>query len=68
MDSKQKRTSYHATFKKYCISSTLDGSEDDVLWNDTKDDGERGNESTAKEDSSVDNSDDSSSEYHVLFS
>ena len=31
------------SFKKCCISSTLDGSEDDVLWNDTEDDGERGN-------------------------
>ena len=51
------------SFKKCCISSALDGSEDDVLWNDTEDDGERGNESTSKEESSVDKSDDSSSEY-----
>ena len=51
------------SFKKCCISSALDGSKDDVLWNDTEDDGERGNEWTSKEDSSMDNSDDSSSEY-----
>ena len=48
------------SFKKCCISSALDGSEDDVLWNDTEDDGERGNESTST--SSGHNSDDS--EYH----
>ena len=44
------------SFKKFCISSALDGSEDDVLWSDTEDDGERGNVSISKEDSSVDNS------------
>ena len=38
-------------------SSALDGSEDDMLWNDTKDDGERGNES--KSTSSGHNIDDS---------
>ena len=48
------------SFKKCCISSALDGSEDDVLWNDTEDDGERGNVSTSI--SSGHNSDDS--EYH----
>ena len=45
------------SFKKCCISSALDGSEDDVLWNDTEDDGERGNKSTST--SSGHNSDDS---------
>ena len=40
-----------------------DGSEDDVLWHDTVNDGERGNESTSKEDSPVGNNDDSISEY-----
>ena len=48
------------SFKKYCISSALDDSEEDVLWNDTEYDGERGNESTST--SSGHNSDDS--EYH----
>jgi hypothetical protein len=42
------------SFNKCYISSALDGS---VLWNDTEDDGERGNESTST--SSGHNSDDS---------
>ena len=33
------------SFNKCSISSALEGSEDDVLWNDTEDGGERGNES-----------------------
>ena len=45
------------SFKKCCISGALDGSEDDVLWNDTEEDGERENESTST--SSGHNSDDS---------
>ena len=48
------------SFNKCCISSALNGSEVVVLWNDTEDDGERGNESTT---SSGHNSDDS--EYDV---
>ena len=48
------------SFKNCCISSALDGSKDDVLWNDAEDGGERGNESTST--SSGHNSDDS--EYH----
>ena len=45
------------SFKKCCILSASDGNEDDVLWNDTEDNGERGNESTST--SSGHNSDDS---------
>ena len=41
----------------------MDGSEDDVLWHDTENDGERGNESNSNEDPSVSNNDDSISEY-----
>jgi hypothetical protein len=45
------------SFKKCCILSAVDGSEDYVLWSDTEDDGERGKESTST--SSGHSSDDS---------
>ena len=41
----------------------MDGSEDDVLWHGTENDGERGNESNSNQDPSVSNNDDSISEY-----
>ena len=42
--------------KEFSVAES-NGNEDDVLWNDTGDDGERGNESTST--SSGHNSDDS---------
>ena len=45
------------SLKKCCITSALDGGEDDVLWNDSEDDEERGNESVSYVDSPQDFSD-----------
>ena len=49
------------SFKKCCISNSLDGSEDDVLWN-AEDDEERRNEFASDEESYEDSSDESISE------
>ena len=49
------------SFKKCCISNSLDGSEDDVLWN-AEDDEERRNEFASVKDSYEDSSDESNSE------
>jgi hypothetical protein len=47
------------TFKKYCISKTLDGCEDDILW---EDDGEDKDDSDWLTDSASAMSDDSESD------
>ena len=63
MESKQRKISYGATCKRKVIVyaekrgnrkagkefnvAESNGNEDDVLWNDTEDDGKRGNESTS---------------------
>ena len=46
--------------KKCCITSALDGSEDDLLWNDSENDEERGSESVFDVDSLEDSSDENS--------
>ena len=40
-------------FKKCCISSALDGTDDDMLWNDSEEDGDVSSESEEDEESTV---------------
>jgi hypothetical protein len=42
------------SFRKCCISNAVDGTEDDMLWNDSEEDGEVRSECEEDEDSDSD--------------
>jgi hypothetical protein len=44
-------------FKKYCISNKVDGTNDDILWNDTEEGGDVKNESEEDKDTNCEDGD-----------